>query len=306
MLHAAPPTTTSNIAPLLDELALYGVKPLSDEADFRPLPELETVEHAVAALVSTMTDMFAETRLEDETEEMLWSLTNIFHRRLGSIQKRLDDNESRQRASLTEQDGSEVKSVELERLTTEGLTLTESRNAFEAIRDLAADHYRVETGSAWLPRTGSKVSHRTLTAAVIAGRDFISAKRRQEAETHCPSGTRIAFTGGDYQDHNLIWETLDKTLEKHPDMILLHGGTPHGAELIASKWAEARGVHQVRFQPNWKKHRNAAPFKRNDELLDQMPIGLIAAPGTGIHENMVDKARRLGIPVKRIGQEVAA
>jgi hypothetical protein len=306
MLHAAPPSASSPLAPLLDELALYGVKPLSDEADFRPLPELETVENAVAVLVSTMTDMFRDTRLEDETEEMLWSLTNIFHRRLGAIQKRLDDNEARQRASLTEQDGSEVKSVELERLTNEGISLTESRTACEAMRDLTADHYRVETGSTWLPRTGSKVNHRTLTASVIASRDFISAKRRLDAETHCPAGTRIAFTGGDYQDHDAIWDTLDRTLEKHPDMVLLHGGTPHGAELIAAKWADARGVSQVRFQPNWKTHRKAAPFKRNDELLDQMPVGLIAAPGTGITENMVDKARRLGIPVLRIGQKVAA
>jgi hypothetical protein len=306
MLHAALPSTSSPLAPLLDEMALYGVKPLSYDADFRPLPELETVENAVAVLVSTMTDMFRDTRIEDETEEMLWSLTNIFHRRLGAIQNRLDDNEAHQRASLTEQDGSEVKSVELERLTSEGVSLTESRNAFEAMRDLTADHYRVETGSTWLPRTGSKVNHRTLTASVIASRDFISAKRRLDAETHCPAGTRIAFTGGDYQDHDAIWDTLDRTLEKHPDMVLLHGGTPHGAELIASKWADARGVSQVRFQPNWKTHRKAAPFKRNDELLDQMPVGLIAAPGTGITENMVDKARRLGIPVLRIGQKEAA
>ncbi|MCO5066889.1 MAG: DUF2493 domain-containing protein [Rhizobiaceae bacterium] len=304
-MHQTAPTSSS-LAPLLDELALYGVKPLSDEADFRPLPEVDVVENGIAALVSTMTDMFRETRLEDETEEMLWSLTNIFHRRLGFIQKRLDDNEARQRASLTEQDGSEVKSVELERLSNEGLSLTECRNAFEAMRDLAADHYRVETGSAWLPRTGSKVSHRSLTASVIASRDYISAKRRLEAETHCPRGTRIAFTGGDYQDHDAIWETLDKTLEKHPDMILLHGGTPHGAELIAAKWAEARNVKQVSFKPDWNAHRKAAPFKRNDVLLDQMPVGVIAAPGTGITENLVDKARRLGIPVLRIGKEVAA
>lgn len=43
-----------------------------------------------------------------------------------------------------------------------------------------------------------------------------------------------------------------------------------------------------------------APFKRNDQLLEAMPKGLIACPGTGI-ENLVDKAKRLGIPVKRLG-----
>lgn len=83
--------------------------------------------------------------------------------------------------------------------------------------------------------------------------------------------------------------------------ILLHGGTPTGAEYIASLWAENRGVTQVVFRPDWKSHNKAAPFKRNDQLLKAMPKGVIACPGSGIHENLVDKARKLGIPVKRIG-----
>jgi hypothetical protein len=35
-----------------------------------------------------------------------------------------------------------------------------------------------------------------------------------------------------------------------------------------------------------------------------MPIGVIACPGTGITENLVDKARALGILVKRIGNRM--
>ncbi|PJR12782.1 DUF2493 domain-containing protein [Sinorhizobium meliloti] len=303
MPHLAP--TASPTAALLDELALYGVRPNSDEPDFRPLPDLGAVEGGIASMVEAIQSIFVGTRLEDEVEEVLWSVVNIFHRRLTHSQKRLDDNEGRQRTSLAEHDGSEVKSVELEKLVTEGLSLTESRNAFEAMRDVASEHYRVETGSAWLPRTGSKVSHRALTAAVIDSRNFISAKRRSEIEVHCPAGTRIAFTGGDYQDYDVIWKVLDQTHAKHPDMILLHGGTPNGAELIAAKWADARGVTQVAFKPDWKAHRKAAPFKRNDALLETMPIGVIAAPGTGITDNLVDKARKLGIPVKRIGNRTA-
>jgi hypothetical protein len=42
----------------------------------------------------------------------------------------LDDNETVQRRSHAEQDGSEIRSVELERLIAQGLTLTERRNAF--------------------------------------------------------------------------------------------------------------------------------------------------------------------------------
>lgn len=298
--------TTSPTASLLDQLALYGVRPGSDDPDWRPLPEVTTVEQGIALMIEAAQSMFQETRLEDEAEEVLWSIVNLFHRRLAYAQKRLDDNEARQQVAQREQDGSEVKSVDLERLTAQGETLTEIRNAFEAMRDIAADHFRVETGSAWTPRTGSKVSHRTLTASVIDSRAFISAKRRSEIETHCPTGTKIAFAGGDYQDYDAIWSVLDQTHQKHPDMILLHGGTPSGAELIAAKWAEARSVTQVTFKPDWKTHRRAAPFKRNDAMLDTMPIGIIATPGSGITENLVDKARRLGIPVKRIGQEKAS
>src|SRR3546814_8643579 len=74
-------------------------------------------------------------------------------------------------------------------------------------------------------------------------------------------------------------------------MVLLHGGAPRGAELIAAKWADNRGVQQVVFKPDWARHQKAAPFKRNDAMLEVMPIGVIAFPGSGITENLVDKAR---------------
>ena len=54
---------------------------------------------------------------------------------------------------------------------------------------------------------------------------------------------------------------------------------------------------QIVFKPDWTRHKNAAPFKRNDALLDALPIGLIAFPGSGISQNLADKARKMGIPV---------
>ena len=41
----------------------------------------------------------------------------------------------------------------------------------------------------------------------------------------------------------------------------------------------------------------AAPFKRNDQLLKTLPIGLIVFPGSGITDNLADKAKVLGIPL---------
>ena len=64
-------------------------------------------------------------------------------------------------------------------------------------------------------------------------------------------------------------------------MVLLHGGSPKGAELIAAKWATNRKVPQIAFKPEWTKHAKAAPFKRNDAMLAVLPIGVMHFPGTG-------------------------
>ena len=64
------------------------------------------------ALVATLTD----TRLEPDLEDLLWSTVNLFHRATDRVERELDDNEQAQRRSQQEQDGSEIRSVELERL----------------------------------------------------------------------------------------------------------------------------------------------------------------------------------------------
>jgi hypothetical protein len=294
----------SATAYLLDELALYGHRPHQAEPDHRPLPEAEVCEAALNDVFDILGQTFGENRLEDDLADLLWSFVNLFHRKIERVQRDLDDNEDAQRRSQREQDGSEVGSVELERLIDQGLTLVERRNAFEFMRDHAAELFEACTGSAWKPLSDSKVNHRALTAAVIDSRDFINAKRRAETEVFLPEGPRILFTGGvDHQDHVRIWAVLDKAKAKHPGMVLLHGGAPRGAELIAAKWADNRGVPQVVFKPDWTRHQKAAPFKRNDAMLEAMPIGIIAFPGSGITDNLVDKAKARRIPVRRYGAD---
>lgn len=300
--HAASPT-----AHLLDELALYGCRPGQDEPDPRPLPEAERMRAELGGMVDALSAMLADTRLEDDLGDLLWSFVNIFHRKTDRTAVELDTNEQAQRRAQLEQDGSEIRSVELERLVSQGLTLMERRNAFEFCRDVSAECYEAVTGSAWRPRSGSMVNHRALTSAVVDSRDFIMAQRRAEAQLLVPAGTRIAFTGGmDCNDHNRIWSALDRVHGKHPDMVLLHGGSPRGAELIAARWADHRKVAQVLFKPDWNKHRNAAPFKRNDAMLDALPAGIVAFPGSGISSNLVDKARKMGVPVWRFEETGAA
>lgn len=288
----------SSTASLLAELQLYGHRPFQDEPDARPLPDEHTFRTALAdifdALVSTLTD----TRLEPDLEDLLWSTVNLFHRAADRVKRELDTNEQAQRRSQKDQDGSEIGSVELERLLAEGLTLIERRNAFEVMRDQAADLFETHTGTGWRPRTGSKVNHRALTSAVIDSRDFLAAKRRAETDVMVPPGPKVAFTGGyECNDHQAIWAALDRVHAKHPGMVLLHGGSPKGAERIAACWADNRRVPQVAFKPDFTRHKNAAPFRRNDQLLDVLPIGVVVFPGSGISDNLADKARKLGIPL---------
>ncbi|NKK70049.1 DUF2493 domain-containing protein [Rhizobium leguminosarum bv. viciae] len=296
-VHASSPTDH-----VLTELQLYGYRPFEDEPDPRPLPEGNIVAGAITDIFDALVVALSDTRLEPDLDELLWSTVNLFHRATERIERELDDNEQAQKRGQREQDGSEVKSVELERHIAEGQTIIERRDAFELMRDQAADLYDRHTGKSWRPRSGSMVNHRNLTAAMIDSRDFLQAKKRAETQVLLPAGPKIAFTGGlDFNDHRLIWSKLDQVHAKHPDMVLLHGGSPKGAELIAAKWADNRKVPQVAFKPDWTKHAKAAPFKRNDQMLDVLPIGVIHFPGTGIQDNLADKAKKLGIPVWKFG-----
>jgi len=292
------PHDASATAFILSELQLYGYRPFADEPDTRPLPEGQRVAGAIADIFDALISTLEDTRLEPDLDDLLWSAVSLFHRAAERIGRELDDNEQAQQRSQREQDGSEVRSFELERLLAEGRTMIERRDAFELMRDQAGEHFKAQLGQAWQPRTGSRVNHKALTAAVIDSRDFIAARKHAANAVLLPTGPKVAFTGGlDFNDHRAIWDALDRVLSKHVGMVLLHGGSPKGAERIAACWADARNVTQVAFKPDWSRHNKAAPFKRNDQLLNVLPIGVVVFPGSGISDNLADKAKMLGIPL---------
>ncbi len=225
---------------IVQQLQLYGYHPVAGEVDPRDPPEEHSIEGAVTDIFDALVATMSDTSLDPDLPEVLWSMVNIFHRALDRLERKLDDNEQAQKRLQREQDGSEVKSVQLETLIAMGQGLLDRRNSLEHFRETAADHFASFTGTPWTPRTGSRVDHRHLTAAMIDSRDFIATKRRFEHETLLPPGVKIAFSGGDSSEHRLIWDRLDQVLAKHPDMVLLHGGSPKGAEKIAALWASQR------------------------------------------------------------------
>ena len=147
----------SPTAHLLDELQLFGHRPFEDEPDSRSLPEPNQLHGALADIFDALVATLSDTRLEPDLPDLLWSVVNMFHRRIERIERSLDANECEQRRSQREQDGSEIRSVELERLIAQGLTLIERRNSFEFMRDAAVHLYEVHTGEAWRPRCSSLI-----------------------------------------------------------------------------------------------------------------------------------------------------
>ena len=185
--HASSPTDH-----VLTELQLYGFHPRDDELDPRPIPEDRVIEGAIADIFDALIATMADTGPDADLNDLLWSAVNMFHRAVERLERKLDDNEQGQR----EQDGSEVKAVQLEALIASGQRLIERRDAFELFRDTGADLYRKATGSNWSPRIGSRVHHRQLTSAMIDSRDFIAARKRADREVLLPAGPKIALTAG--------------------------------------------------------------------------------------------------------------
>ena len=280
---------------VLQEMQLYGYRPFEDEPDQRPLPEGRIAEGAIADIFDALVSCLSDTRIEPDLEDLAWNVVNVFQRAGERIERKLDDNEQAQKRLQRQQDGSEVKSVELERKIAEGITMIERRDTMELLRDAGADQFRIHLRKPWLPRSGPMVNRKALTSAVLDSRKAINRRAYQDARVLNPDGVRIALSAG--PNHRLICDVLDKVRAQIPDMILIHGATNTGGEKIGACWARDHDVPQDPRKPDWDRHGRAAPFKRNDEILECCPKGVIVFPGTGIQDNIADKARKMGIRV---------
>ena len=235
--HSDTTATASQTAAICESIALYGASPERGERDSRDVWDEDDATGALIEAIRIMVDGITVdgTQLADEREAPLWSLVNCFHAQIARLDRAVDRIVPEMRDLERAQDGTEVKAHELETLTDRARNLDDRRDAFETLRDTAADAYRVHTGDVWRPRHGSHTSQTgSLTSAAIDARDFRRARQDRETRAHLPEGTLAAITGGkSVADADAVWTTLDRTRAKYADMVLLHGGAP-GVEKIAA------------------------------------------------------------------------
>ncbi len=293
----------SPTAVICENLEQFGGAPAKGDPDPRAVWDREEAFAGLDNILDILVDEVAPdgTQFADERESLLWGFVNTLHMQSVRLDRTVDRLSPELKNLQHAQDGTEINAWELERIIERARNLGDRRDAFEQLRDAAAEHYRRDTGKTWRPRHGSHTSRTAqLTSAAIDARDFLRARENEKTQAHLPEGTLVAVTGSKPVDNaQTICTALDHVHGKYPDMVLVHGGGP-GAEKIAARWAESKGVHQVVCRPDWNTHGRAAPFRRNDQLLKLLPKGLISFPGSGVSDNLVDKATQLGIPVHKI------
>lgn len=113
---------------------------------------------------------------------------------------------------------------------------------------------------------------------------------------------RILVCGGrDYTDEAAGFKALDALHAKRGITLIIEGECPYGgADLIAKRWGESRGVRVLPFHAEWKKYGRAAGPKRNSRMLEEgRPDGVVAFPGGYGTADMASKAEAAGLKVWR-------
>jgi len=113
---------------------------------------------------------------------------------------------------------------------------------------------------------------------------------------------RLLVCGGrNYTDRDAVFRVLDRVHAEKGISVLIHGAAT-GADALAGKWAVERGVDLTVFPATWRKadgsRDNGAGSIRNARMLAEgQPDAVVAFPGGGGTANMIDQARKAGVPV---------
>ncbi|MEU8040919.1 SLOG family protein [Streptosporangium sp. NPDC049078] len=179
-------------------------------------------------------------------------------------------------------------------------------NAYNTTADSwVTDARNIATGKKRASPTIQEAAKRT----VQAQKDREQRLRKGKGSAH-----RLLETGSrNHTGKTLIWDTLDKRLAAHPDMIVVHGACypdedEHGnrpdvsADWLTHLWCLARQVPDEPHPADWPTYRRAAGPIRNGEMVAAGADECVAFPegaSTGTRDCM-RQAAAAGIDVVEV------
>ncbi|MDA8301927.1 MAG: DUF2493 domain-containing protein [Actinomycetota bacterium] len=114
---------------------------------------------------------------------------------------------------------------------------------------------------------------------------------------------KVLVCGGrDFADYGWLAEVLDKLWqEAGGELLVMHGGAC-GADALAGSWAMSHKLPRLVFRAEWERYGRRAGPLRNQRMLDEArPDLVVAFPGGRGTADMVARALRAGVPVRRPG-----
>ena len=109
--------------------------------------------------------------------------------------------------------------------------------------------------------------------------------------------------GRELTDYVRLAAALDRLVDKHgrPDRVM-HGGA-RGADSLAGRWAQERGIPLQVCPAQWNRYGRSAGPIRNQEMLERRPSMVVAFPGGMGTADMVQRSVAAGVPVVRFVSE---
>lgn len=250
------------------------------------MPEPIAAQAECGGIIASIFDLFTDTRLEALAPEVAWGMVNSLHFVAGKLERREDQLADNIRDMARRLEPGEVFMKELEDNQLECKSVTEQREAIEAMRDYAAAMYRTCSGRPWSPARGSRASQVT-TASQISALDFLRVRAEKRRERYDPQGPIVVVSGPRiWHDSRIIWNRLDQIRARIPNMILVTTGQNGGVDAIAEAWAAQRGVPCIKYGIYGR--GKSAAFKRNREVALLLPAEAILCEGSGIQANLYE------------------
>ena len=294
---------------------LFSMEQARGEPDTRAIYDPEDAHTAVDEVMEIIATRLAPdgSPLAADRNELLYGFVHVLNAQSERLQKRVDNMARELRELIHAQDGSEVRDNDLSQKTDEARNLYDRALAFDRLTNTAALAYERFTDLVWSARERHKSTF-SLTEPARAPKVSLADHLKARTWLERTQGTRIAVASGQRPGRELVWATLSRLRNEHPDLVVVTGGNKEGADRYAAEWAKQYDVPLDIVKPDFDAPDFNAELKaRNTRIVHHLGEkgrkeegaaidGLVVFPGarTGVPGDLVAKARQARVPIAEI------